>query len=52
VEECRELEQREAELRRRLQSDEGVVAWLEGIGEERAERAAAALGWLADDEAA
>jgi hypothetical protein len=42
------LEQREAELRQRLESDDGLVAWLTELGEERVERAAAALGWIED----
>jgi septal ring factor EnvC (AmiA/AmiB activator) len=40
------LEQREAELRARLESDEDVVAWLAEHGEERVERAARELGWI------
>jgi hypothetical protein len=49
-EECRELERREAELRARLDSDDGVRAWLELVGEERATAAAEQLGWIDDDE--
>jgi hypothetical protein len=43
------LEQREAELRRQLDSDDGVRTWLELVGEERATAAAVALGWAEDD---
>jgi hypothetical protein len=50
-EECRELEAREAELRRSLETDDGVRAWLELVGEERAFAAAIELGWAdADDD--
>jgi hypothetical protein len=48
--ECRELEDREAELRRRLESDDGIVAVLEQIGERRATAAAERLGWGDDGE--
>jgi hypothetical protein len=42
------LEAREAELRRLLETDDGVVAWLELVGEDRATAAAIALGWAED----
>jgi hypothetical protein len=44
------LEEREAALRQRLTSDDGVVEWLRELGEERVEHAAHMLGWI--DEAA
>jgi hypothetical protein len=40
------LEQREQQLRHRLESNEGVVAWLADLGEERVERAVRELGWV------
>jgi hypothetical protein len=43
------LEAREAELRRQLETDDGVRTWLELVGEERATAAAIALGWAEDN---
>jgi hypothetical protein len=45
-----ELEQRKATLHHELESDEGIVAVLESIGEQRAAIAAEQLGWDYDDE--
>jgi hypothetical protein len=47
--ECRQLEEREAELRQQLETDDGIAVLLQAIGEERATAAAESLGWGEDD---
>jgi len=44
------LDQRETELRARLDSDAGLDEWLRTIGEERATASAYRLGWAVDED--